>query len=85
MKTSRLLMSSYGFNRRVLMQGIATAAATVLVAPPRVRAGTQRANGARIQRLDWAGIRIEAGDSVAYIDAVTQKAPKSRRCRSLQK
>jgi L-ascorbate metabolism protein UlaG (beta-lactamase superfamily) len=69
-------MSRSELNRRVFLQSLATLSATLLAAPLRARGGTQRANGARIQRLDWAGIRIEVGSSVAYIDAVTPEDTK---------
>jgi L-ascorbate metabolism protein UlaG (beta-lactamase superfamily) len=69
-------MSNYGFNRRLFLGGVGTVAATIAVATKFARAGTQGAKSVRIQRLDWAGIRIEAGDTVAYIDAVTPEDAK---------
>jgi L-ascorbate metabolism protein UlaG (beta-lactamase superfamily) len=69
-------MSRSELNRRLFLQGIATVTATISAVPLPARAGTQRANGARIQRMDWAGIRIEAGTSVTYIDAVTPEDAK---------
>jgi L-ascorbate metabolism protein UlaG (beta-lactamase superfamily) len=69
-------MSKHKFNRREFLGSTAAMATAMMVTPQTIRAATPRGDGIRIQRLDWAGIRIEAGNSVAYIDAVTPEDPK---------
>jgi L-ascorbate metabolism protein UlaG (beta-lactamase superfamily) len=63
------------FNRRSLL-GLSALGlgATMLPSVTLGQAVAGKAPVMRIQRLEWAGLRIEAGETVAYIDAV---APES--------